>query len=638
MSSKLNTLEVCDAGLMPFGFRRLFRCLSFSVLLIPISFAQTSVLTYHNDNMRTGQNLAETLLTPQNVRFASFGELLTLPVDGKVDAQPLLVSGVTIATKGVHNVVFAATEHDSLYAFDADSGINYWQVSLLKAGETTSDTRGCSQVDPEIGITATPAIDPTAGPHGTIYVVAMSKDSAANYHQRLHAIDITTGVEQSGSPIDIQATYPGTGDNSIGGNVVFDAKQYKARPGLLLVNGVVYTSWSSHCDIRPYTGWTIGYNQATLAQTGVFNFTPNGNEAAVWGAGAGASADSSGNLFFQLGNGTFDTTLNASGFPNQGDFGNAFVKLSVVSGALKAMDYWTMFNTVAESNIDEDLGSGGVLLLPDVTDSAGNIRHLGVGAGKDRSVYLFDRDNMGKFNPGTNGNIYQQLATALGGGQFASPAWFNGLLYFGSVGDVIRAFKMTAGTLGTTPWSSTLASFAFPGTTPSISANGTANAILWAVENSNPAALHAYDANDLLTELYNSRQAPGSRDQFGAGNKFITPTIANGKVYVGTPNSVAVFGLLSAASLPTLTSLSPSSATQGSAVHVTLTGTNFIAGATVGISGTAVTARNVKVVSGTQITATVNISAAAASGVRQVSVTTTGGPSNSISFAVRRRR
>jgi hypothetical protein len=608
---------------------------SFSVSLLLFSiipaflFAQSSVITYHNDNLRTGQNLSESLLTPQNVRFASFGKILTLPVDGKVDAQPLLVSGVAVPNKGVHNVVFVATEHDSLYAFDADTGVNYWQVSLLKAGETTSDTRGCGQVSPEIGITATPAIDPTAAPHGAIYVVAMSKDSAANYHQRLHAIDISTGAPQPGSPIDIQATYPGTGDNTVNGNVVFDAKQYKARPGLLLVGGVVYTSWSSHCDFRPYTGWTIGYQQATLAQTSVFNFTPNGNEAAVWGAGAGASADASGNLFFQLGNGTFDTTLDTSGFPGRGDFGNAFVKLSLVGGALKAVDYWTMFNTVAESNADEDLGSGGVLLLPDVTDSAGTIRHLGAGAGKDRAVYLFDRDNMGKFNPGSNGNIYQQLPAALGGSSFASPAWFNGLLYFGSVGDVIRAYKMTAGKLGATPWSSTLTSFAFPGATPSISAN----AILWAVENSSPAVLHAYDANDLLTELYNSSQATGSRDQFGAGNKFITPTIANGKVYVGTPNSVAVFGLLPAAP-PTLAAVSPSAGTQGAAVNVALTGTNFAAGATVAVSGAGVTVTGVTVASSTQITATLNIAAGAALGARNVSVTTTGGTSTPVTFTV----
>jgi hypothetical protein len=617
---------------------RLQRLALLSAVLISIipalAFAQSSVLTYHNDNLRTGQNLSESLLTPQNVRSASFGKVLTLPVDGKVDAQPLLVANVTIPNKGIHNVVFAATEHDSLYAFDADTGVAYWQVSLLRAGETTSDTRGCSQVSPEIGITATPAIDPAASPHGVIYVVAMSKDAAAGYHQRLHAIDMTTGAEQSGSPVDIQATYPGAGDNSVNGNVVFDAKQYKARPGLLLVGGVVYTSWSSHCDIRPYTGWTIGYNQTTLVQTSVFNFTPNGSQAAVWGAGAGASADPAGNLFFQLGNGTFDTVLNASGFPTTADFGNAFVKLSLVGGALKAVDYWTMSNTVAESNADEDLGSGGVLLLPDVTDAAGTIRHLGVGAGKDRTVYLFDRDNMGKFNAAGNGNIYQQLPTALGGSEFASPAWFNGFLYFGSVGDVIRAYKMTAGKLGTPQSSGTTTSFAFPGTTPSISANGTANAILWAVENSNPAVLHAYDANDLVTELYNSSQATASRDQFGAGNKFITPTIANGKVYVGTTNSVAVFGLLPVATLPTLTSLNPAAGTQGATVNVTLTGTNFSAPATVGGGGSGLTIGNVAVVSATGITAAFTLTSTATAGGHSVFVTTGAGNSNAQTFTV----
>lgn len=553
--------------------RRSHRCSSalLPIAIIPVfAFEQSSVLTFHNDNLRTGQYLSESLLTPQNVRFASFGKTMTLPVDGKVDAQPLVVSGVTIRNKGVHNVVFVATEHASLYGFDADTGVNYWQVVLLEAGETSSDPRGCGQVSPEIGITATPVIDPLAGPHGVIYVVAMSKDSANNYHQRLHAIDITTGAEQPGSPVDIQANYPGTGDNSVNGSVVFDPKQYKARPGLLLVNGVVYTSWSSHCDFRPYTGWTIGYNQTTLAQTSVFNFTPNGNAAAVWGAGAGASADSSGNLFFQLGNGTFDTTLDALGFPGRGDFGNAFVKLSLVGGGLKAVDYWTMFNTVAESNADVDLGSGGVLLLPDVVDAVGGTRHLGMGAGKDGNIYLFDRDNMGKFNPSNNGNIYQQLPSALGGGQYSSPAWFNGLLYVGSAGDVIRAYKMTAGRLGVTPWSSTLASFTYPGATPSISANGTANAILWAVENSNPAVLHAYDANNLLTELYNSSQAAGNRDQFGVGNKFITPTVANGKVYVGTSNSIAVFGLLPPTPdpVPVVVGVSPAS---GSGLSQTFT-------------------------------------------------------------------
>jgi hypothetical protein len=287
--------------------------------------AQTNVLTYRNDNMRTGQNLSETSLTPANVVSGTFGLLMNFPVDGLVDAQPLVVSGLAIGNMQGRNVVFAATENDSVYAFDAATGATYWKVSLLGSGETTSDNRSCNQVTPAIGITSTPAIDLTSGPHGTIYAVAMTKDSGGNYHHRLHALDITTGAEEFGAPVEIQATFPGTGDNSSNGKVVFDPKQYKERTGLLLVNGNIYTSWASHCDRRPYTGWTMAYNETTLAQTGVFNFTPNGNDGAVWGSGGGVSSDSSGNLYFDIGNGTFDTTLTASGFPAMGDYGNAFV-------------------------------------------------------------------------------------------------------------------------------------------------------------------------------------------------------------------------------------------------------------------------------------------------------------------------
>ena len=506
--------------------------------LLSLLSAQTNVLTYRNDNMRTGQNLTETHLTPANVKSASFGKLFSFPVDGKVDAQPLVV----------RNVVFAATEHDSVYAFDAVTGKTHWHVSLLKNGETTSDARGCDQVIPEIGITSTPAIDLSAGPHGTIYVVAMSKDAGGAYHQRLHALDLFTGAEEFKGPVDVQATYPGTGDNSSGGNVVFDPKQYKERTGLLVMNGVVYTSWASHCDDHPYTSWTMTYNGATLAQTGVLNFTPNGSAGAIWGGGGGASADSLGNVYFQLGNGTFDTTLNSSGFPGKGDFGNAFVKMAPVTTGgktvLTALDYWTMNNTTSESSTDQDLGSGGLLILPDQVDAQGNVRHLGTGLGKDKNIYVFDRDNMGKFDAANNGTLYQEVASGLGGGMYSSPAWFNGNIYYGGVGDVIRSFKMTSALLTAKPSSTTAVSYPFPGTSPSISANRTANGILWAVENVSPAVLHAYDANNLATEFYNTNQAAAGRDQFGAGNKFITPTVANGRVFVGTTNSVAVFGLL----------------------------------------------------------------------------------------------
>lgn len=508
----------------------------------PATGPTVNVLTYHNDNARDGLNDRETVLTHADVNYTDFGKIGFYPVDGKVDAQPLYVSNLSVAGS-THNVLYVATEHDSVYAFDADSGTVLWQVSLLGPGETPSDPRSCSQVSPEIGVTATPVVDPAAGPHGTIYVVAMSKDANGNYFQRLHALDLSTGAELPGSPVTIQAKYPGTGDNSSGGYVVFDPAQYKERAGLLLLNGTVYTFWASHCDHRPYTGWIIGYNEQTLARTAVLDITPNGSEAAIWASGAAPAADGSGNIYFLAGNGTFETTLDANGFPVNQDYGNAFLKLSTAGNTLAVADYFNMYNTIEESNQDQDLGSGGALLLPDFTDANGTVQHLAVGAGKDQNVYVVNRDNMGKFNPNNNDAIYQELPNGLGGAEFGMPAYFNGTVYYGAVGDVIRAFTINQALLSTTPTSQTVNTFVYPGTTPSISANGTANGIVWAVENSNPAVLYAYDAGNLANELYDSNQA-GTRDQFGPGNKFITPTIANGKVYIGTTDGVAVFGLL----------------------------------------------------------------------------------------------
>ena len=505
----------------------------------------TDVLTYHNDIARTGQNLTETTLTTSNVTSAKFGKLGFYSVDGLVDAEPLYASNVIVpnngTNNGTHNVLVVATENDSVYAFDADSGATIWQLSMLKSGETASDNRGCGQVTPEIGVTSTPVIDRTRGPNGAIYVVAMSKDGSGNYHQRLHALDLALGTELFSGPVDIQATYPGTGDNSNGTDVVFDPAQYKERSALLLLNGVIYTGWASHCDIRPYTGWIMGYTESTLAQTSVLNVTPNGNEGAIWMAGAGLAADSSGNIYFLDANGDFDTTLNSSGFPSDGDYGNAFMKLSTSSG-LAVADYFEMDNGVAESGSDTDLGSGGMIVLPDLTDGSGNTLHLAVGAGKDSNLYLVNRDSMGKFSS-NNSNIYQELAGALPGGVFAMPAYFNNVIYYGSVGSPIQAFTITNAQLSTSATAQTPTSFGYPGATPSVSANGTSNGVVWAVENNSPAVLHAYNATN-LNELYNSNQASNGRDQFGAGNKYITPTIVNGKVFVGTTNGVAVFGLL----------------------------------------------------------------------------------------------
>jgi hypothetical protein len=287
----------------------------------------------------------------------------------------------------------------------------------------------------------------------------------------------------------------------------------------------------------------MGYNESSLAQTSVLNLTPNGSEGSIWQSGAGLAADSSGNIYFLDANGTFGTTLNGSGMPANGDYGNAFMKVSTTGNKLAAADYFTMSNTVAESNADEDLGSGGAMLLPDETDASGTVRHLAVGAGKDANIYVVDRDNMGKFSSGGN-NIYQELGGALSGQEFGMPAYWNNTVYYGGVSDSIRAYPITQAKLATTPSSKTAHQFPYPGATPSVSSNGTSNGIVWAVDNSSPAVLYAYDATNLTHELYDSSQAAGSRDQFGVGNKYITPMIANGKVYVGTTNGVAVFGLL----------------------------------------------------------------------------------------------
>jgi len=508
---------------------------------VPPPSTTSTVTTYHNDNARTGQNLNETTLTPSNVNPSNFGLLFVIAVDGKVDTQPLYLPNLTIAGTS-HNVIFIATEHGSIYGFDADTGAQLWQVSTLAPGETPSDNHGCAQIVPEIGVTATPVIDPSQGPHGTIYIVGMSKDAAGNYHQRMHALDVTTGAEEFGGPTEIQASYPGTGDNSSGGNVIFDPGQQVDRPGLLLTNGVVYTSWGSHCDFRPYTGWMIGYDEHTLSQVTVLNVTPNGNEGSFWMSGAGPAADSNGNIFALDANGTFDATLNAQAFPSQGDFGNAFLKIATANRQLRVVDYFETSNQAAENSSDEDLGSGGALVLPDLTDSSGQTRHLAAGAGKDANIYVVDRDSMGKFNPNSN-NIYQEVQGALAGSVFSMPAFFNNTIYYGAVGDSIKAFPINNAKLASFASSQTAKVFPYPGATPSISANGSNNAILWAAENTNPAVLHAFDAGNLASELYNSNQAPGSRDHFGAGNKFITPTIINGKVYVGTTNGVGVFGL-----------------------------------------------------------------------------------------------
>jgi len=495
-----------------------------------------NVLTYHNDVARTGQNLNEKILTDASVRSDQFGKIGFLETDGLVDAEPLYVSDIRIAGSS-HNVVYVVTEHDSVYAFDADTLVQLWHVTVLGADEIPSDDRNCAQVSPEIGITSTPVIS-VNGDHGMLYLVAMSKDSYGNYYQRLHALDLSSGAEIPGGPTTIEATFP-----NLKGQTVFDPKQYKERASLLLFNDVVYTSWASHCDEGEYTGWIMGYSASTLKQTSVLNVTPNGNDGAIWMSGAGPAADPQGFIYIADANGTFDDQLTPSGFPIHGDFGNAFLKLTAGGGTLRVADYFNTHDTQIESGRDEDFGSGGALVLPDFKDGSGAIVQLAVAAGKDKRIYVVNRNSMGKFTHRRNRGIYQEIDSALAGQVFAMPAYFNNTLYFGAINDTLKAFSIVDAKLVPDPVSKTAAHFAYPGTTPSVSANGISNGIVWAIEarGSEAGVLHAYEAGNLAHEFYNSVQA-GGRDAF-ADNKFVTPMIANGHVYVGTLTGVIVFGL-----------------------------------------------------------------------------------------------
>jgi hypothetical protein len=517
----------------------------------------TDVLTFHNNPARTGLNDHETTLAPANVNQDNFGLLFNLSVDGKVDAQPLYISSVPIHGVGRKNVVIVATEHDSVYAFDADSAAPYWHVSLLGNQEVPSDNRGCNQVTPEIGITATPVIIRESGNPGTIYLVAMSKANGKKttvYHQRLHALSLGDGSEVAGSPVEVEASFPGKGPgNSGNGHVIFKPADYKERAALLLHNNIVYTAWASHCDIAPYTGWIIGYHVNSLARVRVLNVDPNGNPGSpflpdgsgnsFWGSGAGLSVDNNGYLYGLTANGPFGEP-SSNGFPKSGDYGDTFLKLSAQT--LNVVDYFTPYNQAQEAAADTDLGSGGTLVLPNMTAASGEILHLAVGAGKDGNIYLVNRNRMGKINLKTsdNSNIYQEVT--LGVSIFGSPAYFNGYLFYGGVNATLEQFTFHDGLLSASATSATTISFGYPGTTPSVSSSGSDSGIVWAYENasSGNAVLHAYNALDLTQELYNSTQAPNNRDAFGAGNKFIVPTICNGKVFAASTNSVGVFGLL----------------------------------------------------------------------------------------------
>ena len=534
------------------------------------AWAQVSVTTYHNDNARTGQNLHETILTPANVNANDFGRLFVQPVNGYIYAQPLYVPGVSIGGQS-HNVVYVATENDSVYAFDADSpaGANaspLWYVSFINPPSVTtvnsSTDAGCGDLVPQIGISGTPVIDTSTG---TLYVVANTKENGA-FFQRLHALDITTGNEKFGGPVALEATVAGTGDGSSGGKVTFDPLKQNQRPGLLLRGGAVYITSASHCDIGPYHAWVFAYDAATLRLLAVWNSTPNGSDGGIWQGGGGPAADSAG-VYFATGNGTFD--VNTGGV----DMGDTILKMAgPAGGKLSVLTYFTPFNQDVLADDDIDLGSGGVVLLPDLPAGSAH-QHLLVECGKEGSVYLVDRDNMGGYNSTTD-QVVQELAGATGG-IWGMPAYWNNTVYFGAQYDNLKAFSFNAngsGLLSDSAVSYSPESFAFPGPTPSISANGSANGILWAIQTDSygsggSAVLHAYDATNLANELYNSTQN-GTRDTPGPAVKFAAATVAHGKVYVGTATQLAVFGLKKpSAATP---SFSPAGGVYTSAQSVTI--------------------------------------------------------------------
>jgi len=505
-----------------------------------------NVLTYHNDNARTGQNLQETILTPVNVNTSTFGKLFSVPVDGHIHTQPLYLSGVSVPGKGTHNVVYVATEHDSVFAYDADvSGPALWSVSFINptTAITTLNTTdvSCTAIAPEVGITGTPVIDPATG---TLFLVARTKENGV-FVQRLHALDVASGTEKFGGPVLIQASVPGTGAGAVNRVVSFNPQRENQRGALLIQNGLVFITWASLCDIGPFHGWVMAYDTHTLAQLGVWNTTANGSEGGVWSSGQGPSSDGS-SLFFATGNGSFSVS--------KGGYGSSVVRLAgPTSGSFMVVDYFTPFNYASLNSGDVDLGSGGVLL---VDQPGSQYPHELFICGKEGKIYVIDRDNMGGFSP-TVDQVVETIPFA-NVGTWSSPAWWNGTMYLGgavdpplNTPDALKAYDLNpvTGMLPASPNSETAMLFKYPAPTPSISANGNSNGIIWVLQENNyqlikgQAVLLAYDATNLANLLYSSAQN-SARDAPGSPVKFVVPTIANGKVYIATQNQLSVFGLL----------------------------------------------------------------------------------------------
>jgi hypothetical protein len=506
--------------------------------------AAAQVLTAQYDNARTGATLNETKLTPVNVNASHFGKIFSFAVDGDVYAQPLYVAGVAIPGKGTHNVIFIATEHDSVYAFDAGGAASgpLWHVSFLNSGAGIAAVPardvGCPFIAPEIGITPTPAIDLQSG---TLYVLARTKEgggalSSGRYVQKLHALAITTGAEKFGGPVEIKASVKGRGASQA--EVAFDPLRELPRAGLLLVNGQVYLTWGSSCDVSPYHGWVMVYDAHTLAQTAVFNTSPDAKESGIWQSDNGPAADEEGNVYAVTGNGKFTAAADGR------DYGDSLLKLGLANRSLSVLDYFTPFNEKSLDSRDDDLGSGGPLLLPRQPGAPFGLALVG---GKDGSLYVLDRGHLGKFQESSNSHAVQVIRFR--GGIYSAPAYWNGRVYILASGDYLSTFAVDHGKLSARPEAMSVQRFGNPGATPAISANGTSNGIVWLIETKTwngadkPAVLHAYDAGNVTRELYNSEQN-GARDQVGLTLRFTVPTVVDGRVYVDAKHKVDVYGLL----------------------------------------------------------------------------------------------
>jgi hypothetical protein len=497
----------------------------------------TDVVTYHYDNQRTGQNLNETTLTTSNVNSATFGKVGEFAVDGQIDGQALLLSQLAVPGQGNKDVLYVATENDTVYAVDAQSirgssATILWKTSVLPAGESPATNLPCGNISPN-GITATPVIDRS---RNAIYLEAMSQNSAGNIIHRLHALDLTNGSELFGGPTTITATYPGTGGNSSGGVVNFLPSVQHDRAALLESGNTIYTAWSGlFGDCGAYSAWVIAFDAGTLKESSAIDLVPNNAGGGMWMGGGGPAADTAGNVYVIAGNGFGDTPGTNS------SYGNSFLRLSTSSG-LQVADYFTPFNTLSEDSVDADFGSAGPLLLPDLVDASNVTWHLAVGAGKDGNLYVLNRDNLGQFNS-TKNNVYQQF-TLSAGENHSSPVFFNHTVYVCPTNSTLKAFPVSNAKLATSPSSQSAHTFGGNGAVASISANNNTQGIVWALD-WGAGVLFAYDATDLTKELYDSNQATSNRDHFSpVGGHFITPMVANARVYIGTKSSVAVFGLL----------------------------------------------------------------------------------------------